>query len=273
MRTVSLATFRCPDCLGTLDLRPNSGDSGQVESGSLLCASCGKTYPILDGRPQFIQTDELSGSNRSFAGFYDWYSILYRPMSVMASALFGGESRMRREMLDSLTAPSGKFLDVGSGSGRNLPFIMRELRPDMLHGVDISNRQLESCARSASSNNWPVELAAAMAEALPYADESFDTVLHVGGINFFSDPAKAISEMVRVARPGAQILIADETEKAARLFDWLVPGFSKAFGGKRAKVVPPVAVLPPGIENVQLQTILRGMAYRIQFRKSRASVE
>jgi len=36
-------------------------------------------------------------------------------------------------------------------------------------------------------------------------------VFHVGGINFFSDKARAIREMLRVAKPGSKIIIADET--------------------------------------------------------------
>ena len=51
------------------------------------------------------------------------------------------------------------------------------------------------------------------AESLPFADSSFNVVFHVGGINFFNDRALAIGEMIRVARPGSLLLIADETEK------------------------------------------------------------
>lgn len=39
----------------------------------------------------------------------------------------------------------------------------------------------------------------------------FDIVFHVGGINFFNDKARAIREMLRVAKPGSKIMIADET--------------------------------------------------------------
>lgn len=49
------------------------------------------------------------------------------------------------------------------------------------------------------------------AEDLPFIDQSFDVVLHVGGINFFSDKKRAIEEMIRVAKPGTKIMIADET--------------------------------------------------------------
>jgi SAM-dependent methyltransferase len=51
-------------------------------------------------------------------------------------------------------------------------------------------------------------------EELPFRDESFDAVFHVGGINFFTDKSKAMAVMVRVAKPGTKIVIAFETEKA-----------------------------------------------------------
>ena len=48
-------------------------------------------------------------------------------------------------------------------------------------------------------------------EELPFADNTFDIVFHNGGINFFNDKALAISEMLRVAKAGNKLLIADET--------------------------------------------------------------
>ena len=48
-------------------------------------------------------------------------------------------------------------------------------------------------------------------EELPFADNTFDIVFHNGGINFFNDKALTISEMLRVAKAGNKLLIADET--------------------------------------------------------------
>ena len=53
-------------------------------------------------------------------------------------------------------------------------------------------------------------LAWAEGEALPFEDATFDIVYTVGGINYFNDPRRALSEMKRVARPGATVLAADE---------------------------------------------------------------
>ena len=60
------------------------------------------------------------------------------------------------------------------------------------------------------------------AEELPFADNTFDIVFHNGGINFFNDKALAISEMLRVAKIGSELLIADETA------DFVEPNTRKA---------------------------------------------
>jgi ubiquinone/menaquinone biosynthesis C-methylase UbiE len=54
-------------------------------------------------------------------------------------------------------------------------------------------------ARATISGN---SFAQSNAERLPFADRTFDVVFHVGGINFFDQPAVAVREMVRVARAG-----------------------------------------------------------------------
>ena len=72
---------------------------------------------------------------------------------------------------------------------------------------------LANCQANLHRWQFQADLFLGNAECLPFADESFDVVFHVGGINFFNDRAKAIREMIRVAKPGSKILIADETEE------------------------------------------------------------
>ena len=69
--------------------------------------------------------------------------------------------------------------------------------------------------------------------------------------------------MIRVARPGTKIVIADETEKADRLRDkFIVP----LLRGKRDRVFPPVDLVPGTMTGVRLDTIWNGYGYRIEFR-------
>jgi ubiquinone/menaquinone biosynthesis C-methylase UbiE len=103
------------------------------------------------------------------------------------------------------------------------------------------------------------------AEALPFADDSFDAVLHIGGINFFDDPAVAMAQMARVAKPGVRVVVVDENERAARAYERTLPGFRSSFGGSRPVVSAPVGDVPPGMEQVNVTDVLRGWFYCLQF--------
>ncbi len=96
---------------------------------------------------------------------------------------------------------------------------------------------------------------------------AFDTVLHVGGINYFNDKARAIAEMVRVAKPGAHIVIVDEKERAARAYERTLPGFKGSFATDRPAVNAPVDAVPPGMDNIVLSDLWRGWFYCLEFDK------
>jgi hypothetical protein len=89
----------------------------------------------------------------------------------------------------------------------------------------------------------------------------------VGGINFFNDKKSAIDEMIRVARPGAKILIADETEKGAQRYEKFIPGFKNSFDGKRSEIVAPVDLVPSTMFEMRVFDVWKGWFYCIEFRK------
>ena len=105
------------------------------------------------------------------------------------------------------------------------------------------------------------------AEALPFKDESFDSVFHIGGINFFSDKRRAIEEMIRIARPGTNIVIVDENERGARLYEQTLPGFRRSFKGGRPPITAPVDLVPSTMQAVRLSDVWRGWFYCLEFRK------
>jgi ubiquinone/menaquinone biosynthesis C-methylase UbiE len=93
-----------------------------------------------------------------------------------------------------------------------------------------------------------------MAEALPFKSESFDTVFHIGGINFFSEKKSAIDEMIRVARPGSKIVIADESEQVAQFIARLFR-LSKSNQGRKVDTSVPVHLVPETMEAIQVDGI------------------
>jgi ubiquinone/menaquinone biosynthesis C-methylase UbiE len=239
-----------------------------VETGSLFCGRCRKEYPIRQGIPRFLRAEELTGYNRRFARLYDWFSWVYGAFSKVAFAVIGmTEERGRREVLDRLEPGGGSVLEVSIGPGVNLPYLVGAPGVGEVYGLDISIGQLRRCRSRARRQGWPVELFLGNAECLPFQHDSFDAVFHIGGINFFNDKARAIEEMIRVARPGARILIADETERGARAYERTLPGFTRSFKDKRPPVTPPIGLVPQAMQEVRLFDIWKGWMYCIEFRK------
>jgi len=199
---------------------------------------------------------------------YDWFSWGYRAFSKLAFAFIGmKEETGRREILDRLDPRGGKVLEVSIGPGVNLPYLIH--RPDVgeVIGLDISLGQLNRCQSYLRKQNREVDLFLGNAEQLPFADNFFQGVFHIGGINFFNDKQAAIDEMIRVARPGTRILIGDETEKGAKGYEKVIPGFKSSFNGSRAAVLPPIDLIPKQMIETQLFNVWKGWFYCIEFRK------
>lgn len=266
MKYETLELLACPACQGELTLVGDSSPS--IRSASLHCSGCARLYPVVDGIPHFVQPDELSGFNRKFARMYNWFSWFYRPFSAIAFRLIGiSEKGGRREILDRLEPQGGKVLEISIGPGVNLPFLLE--RPDVgaVYGLDISIGQLRRCQSYLRRKHWSVDLLLGNAEQLPVRDATFESVFHIGGINFFNDKQKAIQEMIRVAKPGARILISDENEKGARGYERTLPGFKGAFEGQRQAITAPLDLAPPEMQELRLFDIWKGWFYCLEFRK------
>ncbi len=122
----------------------------------------------------------------------------------------------------------GRVLDLGTGTGRNLPLLPRGTTAV---AVDPSLDALERARRRAPS----VPLIAARAEALPFRDRSFDTVL--SGLVFCSvdEPARGLAEVKRVLRPDGRLRMLEHVRSTvpwrARLQDVIQPAWTWAAGG------------------------------------------
>ncbi|MGE5248679.1 MAG: methyltransferase domain-containing protein [Bacteroidota bacterium] len=266
MKTSSLELVSCPACGGGLAF--SGTPQSAIVAGRLFCKSCGESYPMEAGIPHFVESEQLTGFNRRFARMYDWFSWGYRLFSKAAFAYIGmSEETGRREIVDRLEPHGGRVLEVSVGPGVNLPYLVHRADVAEVFGLDISLGQLRRCQSYVRKKGWEVDLFLGNAENLPFRDESFDGVFHVGGINFFNNKKRAIDEMIRVSRPGARILIADETERGARGYERFIPGFRGSFGGAREEIRAPVELVPPEMCETRLFDVWKGWLYCIEFRK------
>lgn len=231
MKRSTLGLLCCLDCQGALSLRAGPG-KGLLDEGSLFCSHCDQVFPIKNGIAHFIDSEELEGPARGWARFYDWFSHVYSLLTRMAFLGFGGNRKARKEVLDRLELSGGRVLEVSIGPGGNLPYLFESPKVGEVYGLDISAGQLARCKALTMKPDWPVDLFLGTGEALPFKAGSFDSVFHIGGINFFSGKQQAINEMIRVARPGGKIVIADESERLARLL-YRIPGLGRSYRGKK----------------------------------------
>ena len=252
---------------------PASGEGlGLVtEAGEsfLVAAASGRRFPVRHGIPNFLEEADLAGPNRRYQQLYDRMAAFY-DASTWIYALWkrSGEEARRREYLQQLEVKKDdRVLEVSVGTGANLPL----LHPGAWYfGLDISWGMLSRCRRKARRRGLKLDLFQGAAERLPFQDWVFDSVLHVGGINFFSDPGRAVAEMVRVAKPGTRIVIVDETEDFAARHE--ATPFARAFYGHRAgRIESPVGLLPVGMQEVETRIVAGGDLYCLSFRTPASS--
>lgn len=100
----------------------------------------------------------------------------------------------------------GRTLEVAAGTGRNFPFYDRDV---VLSAVDLSERMLELARQRAAELGRDVELAVADAQALPFADGEFDSVVATLALCSIPDDRAGVAEMARVLRPGGRLVLLD----------------------------------------------------------------
>lgn len=106
--------------------------------------------------------------------------------------------------LDWLNPPAGaSWLDVGCGTGIFTQMILNTCSPSAVHAVDPSPAQVAHAAAHVGEQTASFRVGAA--EALPFADASFDVVSSALVINFILDRPRALAEMHRVVRPTGQV--------------------------------------------------------------------
>jgi ubiquinone/menaquinone biosynthesis C-methylase UbiE len=104
-------------------------------------------------------------------------------------------------------AAEGRVLDVGIGSGLNLPFYGQRARE--VFGLDPSSRLLARAQDQTQHTQVHVHLLEGSAECIPLADRSMDTVVMTWTGCSIPDVRGALREMRRVLSPGGRLLFVE----------------------------------------------------------------
>ena len=235
----------------------------------VLASPAGERFPIRNGIPMLLRPADMTGLNRKYNHLYETIAGFYDDSQRVVCALNGfNRDDYVMSYLGHLEVKSGDtVLETSVGTGLNFKYLPRGVK---LFGLDLSGEMLANC--QANLHRWGLDgdLFQGNAEHLPFADSSFDVVFHVGGINFFNDRAAAIEEMIRVAKPGSLILIADETEEHVQSSFETAPLIGLFFKNRKEPVAPPVDLVPRAMQEVRLTTlnvIGKNRFYVLTFRK------
>jgi ubiquinone/menaquinone biosynthesis C-methylase UbiE len=132
-----------------------------------------------------------------------------------------------------ISAADGRVLEIGIGSGLNLPLYAGNTKHVI--GLDPSPRLLQMASRARGKALRPIELMEGSAEAIPLEDKSVDTVVTTWTLCSIPDAVLALAEMRRVLRPAGQLLFVEHGRSpepgVCRWQDRLTPAWKRIGGG------------------------------------------
>ena len=241
-----------------------------LQDGELSSNASQQRYPILDAIPILLDDTDLGQQNRKLQKIYQWMSPGYDISDWLGNLFMRGALRqMRRQFAQKLALkPGDRCLYTSIGTGLDLPTIAATIPLNQIElvGLDLTLGMLRQCQKKLRGLEQSSMLVQANAERLPFADQCFDVVCHVGGINLFDRPALAVQEMVRVARPGSLVLIADESKEViTRDYQQRNPLTRGATQGMSADFNP-MDWVPEGATGRAYEEALQGKAYFLSFR-------
>lgn len=156
----------------------------------------------------------------------------------------------------------GRVLDVGVGTGRNLPHYPASVR---VTGVDVSPGMLAVARLRAAELGRDVDLHEGDAARLPFADGAFDTVVCALSLCAIADSRGAVGEMWRVLVPGGRLLLLDHvasTWPPVHAAQWLlerftVPAAGEHFTRRQLPLVRAAGFAVVAVERLKAGTIER----------------
>jgi ubiquinone/menaquinone biosynthesis C-methylase UbiE len=119
-----------------------------------------------------------------------------------------GIEPIQRQRAKIVPRAQGRVLEIGIGTGRNLPFY-DHARLEKLYGLDPALQMHRKARQRMRAAGLQVELLDLPAERIPMEAASFDTVVTTFTLCTIPDAVSALREMRRVLKPGGQLLFCE----------------------------------------------------------------
>ncbi len=172
--------------------------------------------------PERARPDLSSFHHPRFAAFYERQSRGKSEQQFLEP--------LRRELLEQA---HGVVLEVGAGTGLNFALYTPE-KVTRVEAVEPDSAMLAYARNRLPLAHVPLTVTQSAAEALPFADETFDCAVATLVFCSVGDPLRSLAEIRRVLKPGGLLLLLEHVRStnrfAARLQDLLVPLTTRLIG-------------------------------------------
>lgn len=154
-------------------------------------------------REMLLQTEIIRKRYNRTARFYDWMDKMI-PDAVRQRAL---------------SQATGKVLEVGVGTGKNLPYYREGCE---VTGIDFSPGMLAKAREKSHLARVPVTLVEMDAQHMTFPDGAFDTVVATCVFCSVPDPIQGLLEVRRVCKPNGKIVLVEHVRSENSLLGWLM---------------------------------------------------
>jgi ubiquinone/menaquinone biosynthesis C-methylase UbiE len=164
-----------------------------------------------------------------------YYSIRAKDYDQQKSRTWKSENgfgvEVFNEVLRGFTDFENKLLlDVGVGSGRNAKPLLEKIKPRLV-GLDLTREMLRTARTKLSAHKQHCDLILADAEHLPFAGDTFDTILCMSTMHYFANQEKTLEDYRRLLKKGGTFMYGDlspHEEDNQGFFEMLERTVSKA---------------------------------------------
>jgi len=198
MKEKLLQFLACPDCAGEINLAEvTEKDKAEILEGTLKCASCEKTFPVLRGIPRFADLSEIEQEKAETAKNFGWEWTHFAHE----------DERYEQQFLDWLQPVDKKFfagkmvLEGGCGKGRHTQLAARWGAKEIV-GIDLSVAVETAFAKTRNLPN--AHIVQADIFRLPFK-KVFDYAYSIGVLHHTPDPKQAFVSLASKVKSGGHI--------------------------------------------------------------------
>lgn len=198
MRKNLLNYIVCPDCFGTFGLSVESESRDEVESGSLNCERCHKSYPIVRFIPRLLDSDNVTGEEAKVRQGFGFQWNTFKKVEPSDETYFYGciSPVTKSDLKDKIV------LDAGCGMGR---FTFNTAKAGAKYAIGLDFSSAVEAAYENCGNMKNVAIVQASIYKPPFRPETFDYIYSLGVLHHLPEPELGFKTLVPLLKSRGKI--------------------------------------------------------------------